>query len=69
MVTAYCVVCGKGDSSKGKNKEMKDPKIHQTPKGGWMAKGPCTTCGTTMCRIMSADNAKAAIASGDAKKE
>ena len=69
MVTAYCVKCGKGDSSKGKGKTMQDPKIHQTPKGGWMAKGPCETCGTVMCRIMSESTAKAALDAGEASKE
>jgi len=57
----YCVKC------KAK-KQMKDPKINQTAKGGYMAKGQCETCGTTMCRIMSKDNAEKAIAAGEAKK-
>lgn len=62
MVKAYCVKCKK------KGVTMKDPVIGQTPKGGWMAKGKCPTCNTTMCAMMSADNAKAALDSGEAKK-
>ncbi len=62
MVTAYCVKC------KEKGKAMKDAVINQTPKGGYMAKGKCPTCGTTMCAMMSKDKADAAIKSGEAKK-
>lgn len=62
MLTAYCVKC------KAKDTEMKDPKVHQTPKGGFMAKGQCVTCGTTMCKIMSKVNAEKAIADGEAEK-
>ena len=62
MVTAYCVKC------KEKGVTMQDPKIGQTPKGGFMAKGACPKCGTTMCAMMSKDNAEAALASGDAAK-
>lgn len=63
MVQAYCVKC------KEKGVGMKDPVIHQTPKGGFMAKGACPTCGTTMCAMMSKVNAEAALSSGDARKE
>jgi len=59
---AYCVKC------KAK-KEMKDPKVTMTKRGGFMAKGKCPTCGTTMCRIMSKDNAEKAIKDGTAKKD
>ena len=48
---------------------MNNPIIHTTAKGGKMAKGQCPTCGTTMCAMMSKDNAQAAIDSGDAKTE
>lgn len=58
---AYCVKC------KAK-KEMKDINITQTAKGGYMAKGKCPDCSTTMCRIMSKDNALKAISEGVAKK-
>jgi hypothetical protein len=57
----YCVKC------KAK-KELKDPVINTTKRGGFMAKGKCETCGTTVCRIMSKDNADKAIADGTAKK-
>ncbi|MGK0208879.1 MAG: hypothetical protein ACI83O_000138 [Patescibacteria group bacterium] len=56
----YCVKC------KAKN-EMADPAVNMTAKGGYMAKGKCK-CGTTMCRIMSKDNAEKAIADGSATK-
>lgn len=62
MVTAYCVKC------KAKGREMKEAVIGQTAKGGYMAKGKCPTCGTTMCAMMSKDKADAAIKSGEAKK-
>ena len=67
MVTAYCVKCGRQDKAKGKNKEMKDPQIVQTARGGFMGKGQCPDCGTTMCAMMSKDNAEKAIQEG-AKK-
>jgi len=60
MVKAYCVKCKK------KNVEMKNPMIVQTARGGYMAKGKCG-CGTTMCAMMSKDNAEKAIKEG-AKK-
>ena len=61
MVKGYCVKC------KEKGKEMKDPEIVQTARGGYMAKGSCSTCGTKMCAMMSKDNAEKAIKEG-AKK-
>ncbi len=62
MVQAYCVKC------KAKGREMKDPSIHKTSRGGFMAKGQCTKCGTNMAAMMSKDNAEKAIKDGDAKK-
>ena len=64
MIKAYCVKCKK------KGQKMKDPVIHTTARGGFMAKGKCPdpNCGTTMCAMMSKDNADKAIADGDAKK-
>lgn len=62
MVTAYCVKCKK------KGQKMKDAVIGQTAKGGFMAKGKCPECGTTMCAMMSKDNADKAIKAGEAKK-
>lgn len=67
MVTAYCVKCGKQDKEKGKNKTMQNPVINKTARGGFMAKGQCPDCGTTMCAIRSKDNAEKDIAEG-AKK-
>ena len=62
MVKGYCVKCKK------KGQEMKDAQIVQTARGGYMAKGKCTSCGTNMAAMMSKDNAEKAISSGDAKK-
>ena len=62
MVTAYCVVC------KEKGVEVKNPEIHQTARGGYMAKGICGKCNKTkVCAMMSKDNAEKAIQEG-AKK-
>ena len=58
MVTAYCVKCKK------KGVEMNDPAMHRTKKGGYMAKGSCPACSTTLCAIMSKENAEKAIADG-----
>jgi len=52
---------------KGKS-DMKDAAISQTKRGGYMAKGTCTSCGTKMAAIMSKDNAEKAVSSGEAKK-
>ncbi len=62
MVKGYCVKCKK------KGQEMKDAVISQTARGGYMAKGICTSCGTKMCAMMSKENAEKAISSGEAKK-
>lgn len=58
MVAAYCVKC------KEKGVTMQNPAIHKTPKGGFMAKGQCPSCGTTMCAIMSQANAEKAVTEG-----
>lgn len=63
MITGYCVKC------KEKGVELSNPAIHQTAKGGFMAKGTHSTCGTTVCSIMSKDNAEKAIASGVRKAD
>jgi len=60
-ITAYCVKC------KEKGVEMSDPAIHQTKKGGFMAKGTCPKSGTTLCAIMSKENAEKAISNGVTK--
>ena len=62
MVKGYCVKCKK------KGQEVKDAKITQTARGGYMAKGKCPDCGTTVCAMMSKDNAEKAIESGEAEK-
>lgn len=61
MVEAYCVKCKK------KGQTMQDPEITQTARGGYMAKGKCPDCGTTMCAMMSKEKAEGAIKEG-AKK-
>ena len=61
MVSAYCVKC------KEKGVEMNDPAIHKTKKGGFMAKGACPKCSTTLCAIMSKDNAEKAMQDGVGK--
>ena len=63
MVEAYCVKCKK------KGVKMNEPIITQTARGGFMGKGKCPICGTTMCAMMSKDKADAAIKAGDAKKK
>ena len=60
MVTGYCVKCKE-------KRDMKAPEIHQTARGGYMAKGICSVCGTKMSAMMSKDNAEKAIQEG-AKK-
>ena len=61
MVTGRCMGCKA-------QKEMKDAKIVQTSRGGYMAKGKCKECGTSMCAMMSKDNAEKAMDSGEAEK-
>lgn len=61
MVEAYCVKCKK------KGQKMKDPKVVQTARGGYMAKGKCSECGTNMCAMMSKDNAEKAVKDGAEK--
>ena len=62
MVTAYCVKC------KEKGVEMSAPEVGKTEKGGFMAKGKHEECGTTVCAMMSKDNAEKAIENGAVKK-
>ena len=61
MTEGYCVKC------KVKGRQMKNPEIKQTARGGYMAQGAFTTCGTKMSAMMSKDNAEKAIKQG-AKK-
>ena len=52
---------------KVKGREMKNPEIKQTARGGYMAQGTCVSCGTKMSAMMSKDNAEKAMKQG-AKK-
>jgi len=61
MVNGYCVKCKK------KGVELSAPEIHMTAKGGFMAKGKHAECKTTVCAMMSKDNAEKALKDG-AKK-
>jgi hypothetical protein len=61
MATGYCVKC------KEKGVELSDTEIVQTAKGGFMAKGKHEKCGTTVCAMMSKDNAEKEVEAG-AKK-
>ena len=54
----YCVKC------KEKGAEMNNVAIHETKRGGYMAKGQHQKCGTTICKIMSKENAVAAMNEG-----
>ena len=47
---AYCVKC------RAKS-EMKNHVVSMTSRGGYMAKGPCSKCGTNMAKIMSKEQA------------
>ncbi len=62
MVKGYCVKC------KQKGRDMNESVISQTVRGGFMAKGKCSVCGTSMAVMMSKENAQKAIESGEAKK-
>ena len=53
----YCVKC------KEKGVVLADAKIHETKNGKFMAKGK-HSCGTTVCSIMSKENAQNAINAG-----
>lgn len=61
MVTGYCVKC------KEKGVELSAAEVCQTAKGGFMAKGKHEKCGTTVCAMMSKENAEKAV-EGGAKK-
>lgn len=68
VITAFCMRCGKENKDNGRNKAMKDAQMTMTSRGGFMAKGKCPDCGTTLCAIMAKEKAEAAVASGDAIK-
>ncbi len=65
MVKGRCMRCKE-------QVEIKNPEIHQTARGGYMAKGKCPVVNpnhpeTTVCAMMSKENAEKAIEEG-AKK-
>jgi hypothetical protein len=49
-------------------KKMASVEMTKTARGGFMAKGKCSVCGTGVCKIMSAGDAEKAMKSGEAKK-
>lgn len=61
MAKGYCVKC------KENGVELTAPEVVQTKKGGFMAKGKHEKCGTTVCAMMSKENAEKAVKDG-AKK-
>tara|TARA_Y100000310_G_C20278835_1_gene621610 strand:- start:19 stop:210 length:192 start_codon:yes stop_codon:yes gene_type:complete len=61
MAKGYCVKC------KAKGREMKNPEIKKTARGGYMAQGNCSSCNTRMSAMMSKENAEKAMKDG-AKK-
>ncbi|MFH1452279.1 MAG: DUF5679 domain-containing protein [archaeon] len=60
MVKGYCVKC------KEKGVSVTGAVINRTARGGYMGKGKCPKCGTTVCAMMSKDDADKAVASGEA---
>lgn len=61
MAVGYCVKC------KEKGVELSSPEIVQTKKGGFMAKGKHDKCGTTVCAMMSKENAEKEVEAGATK--
>ena len=62
MVKGRCMKCKE-------QVDMVDPKIHKTARGGFMAKGKCSKHPeTTVCAMMSKENAEKAMQSGEAEK-
>ena len=59
MVEGRCMRCKE-------QKEIQGPRIEQTARGGFMAKGICK-CGCKMCAMVSKDTAEKAMKDG-AKK-
>jgi hypothetical protein len=62
MVDGYCVKC------KEKGIKMKDAVVSKTARGGFIAKGKCSKCNTSMCAMMSEEKAQKAVSSNEAKK-
>ncbi len=67
-ITGYCMKCGRENKDNGRNKVLKDVKMTMTSRGGYMAKGKCPDCGTTVCAIMGKDKALKAVEDGEAEK-
>ena len=67
MVKGLCMRCRAKNKNDAK-RDMKETKITQTARGGFMARGNCVKCGCGMCVMMSKDNAEKSIKSGEAKK-
>ena len=61
MVQGHCMRCKT-------KREMKDANLSPTPRGTYMAKGICSSCGTKMSVIMSKEVAEKAISKGETKK-
>jgi len=61
MIKGRCMKCKE-------QKDMKNPEMHKTSRGGFMAKGKCIDCGCGMCKIMSKEDAEKAISKNEAKK-
>jgi coenzyme F420-reducing hydrogenase gamma subunit len=68
MVQGLCMGCRQKNKNDAR-REMKNAKISQTARGGYMAKGECVKCGTRMAAMMSKDNAEKAISAGEAEKD
>jgi len=46
MLKGRCMKCKE-------DREMKNIKIEQTKRGGFMARATCALCGTKMCKMLS----------------
>ena len=61
MLQGRCMKCKE-------QKNMKNPEVVKTARGGFMAKGKCVDCGCGMCKILSEKDAQEVIKKGEAKK-
>ena len=50
------------------SRDIEEGVVVKTKRGGYMLKGKCRECGTTICKIMSGDKALGLIESGEVKK-
>lgn len=60
MVQGYCVKCKQ-------KRDLSDLEVVQNARGGYMAKGTCSSCNGKVSRILSKDDAEKAVKEG-AKK-